>query len=128
MEEAKQSTAEVEVPESFPKRVAASGLAGTQPKLSVVEFEGCYYTLGNTPPERHARYLWCLDLARQFVEASRNTKLGKRKDVAEEEILQQYHDRLLQAAWGVEPNEAAWIFTEVARQLNWPRPGRMASI
>lgn len=111
-----------EVPAEFPQRSIGSGLAGLQPKVSVTEFEGRYYTLGNTPAERHARYVWCLDLAEQFVEALRAMKAGKRKDMPEADILQQYHDRTLKAGWGVEPAEADWIFRHVAANLGWPIP------
>jgi hypothetical protein len=116
---------EYDVPADFPHRSIGSGLAGAQPKLSVEEFQGRFYMLGNTPPERHARYLWCLGLAEQFVEAARTTKEGKRKDMHEADILRQYHDRVLAAGWALEPAEAGWIFRHVAAVLNWPVPESM---
>ncbi|MBK4735530.1 antitoxin Xre/MbcA/ParS toxin-binding domain-containing protein [Noviherbaspirillum pedocola] len=113
---------EFDVPADFPQRSIGSGLAGAQPKLSVTKFQGRFYMLGNTPPERHARYHWCRDLAEQFVEAARTTRKGKRKDMHEADILLQYHDRVLAAGWGLEKAEAGWIFRHVAVVLNWPVP------
>jgi hypothetical protein len=110
------------VPADFPSREIGSGLAGIQPKLSMVKHGDRYYTVGNDPHTRHARYEACVDLIDKFIIVARKTKAGKRREMAESAILAQYRDRVLAANWGLDQREVEWIFAKVAERLNWPAP------
>lgn len=109
------------IPDDFPPSSAASGIAGIQPKLSMVMFEGRLYLAGGTPPERLARWEMCEDLAKQFVEKCRRNETGKYVNLSRVEILAQYCDRLLQTDWG-SAAEMRWVIRRVAELLSWPVP------
>jgi hypothetical protein len=110
-----------QVPADFPKPGFSGAVPGAQPKLLATEYKGRYYAAGATPPEIHAKWMYCEDLARQFVDASKNTKAGKRADMREVEILDQYFVRLLKTGWTSDA-EARWVFRRTAALLGWPAP------
>jgi hypothetical protein len=55
------------IPADFPRPDAHSALAGLQPKLALVTYEGRFYIPGGTPPELFSRWDVCEDLAQQFA-------------------------------------------------------------
>ena len=109
------------IPDDFPQPEIASGLAGMQPKLPMVMFDGRFYLPGGTPSERLARWEICEDLAKQFVEKCRRNETGKYAHLSRTEILAQYCDRLLQTDWG-SAAEMRWVIRRTADLLHWPVP------
>jgi hypothetical protein len=109
------------VPADFPRPGYLGSLAGVQPKLAMVEYEGRFYLPGATPPEVYSRWDICEDLAKQFARKSVESKAGKRAHMTEEEILAQYLPRLIAQKWTSEP-EARWIMRRTAEMLGWPVP------
>ena len=110
-----------QVPGDFPRPDVASAIAGSQPKLALVRYEGKFYRPGGTPPERFERWDACEDLARQLVTKCRESKMGKRAHMSEVEILEQYLRRLLKTGWGSD-NEMKWVIRRTAELLEWPLP------
>ena len=108
----------------FPKLEHFGAVPGTQMKLLVVQFEGKYYTPGDTPPERFRRWQNCEDLAQQFCTASLNSKAGKRSHMSEEAIIDQYLDRLIDTGW-VTIAEAHWTMRRTIQILGWPVPQKI---
>lgn len=109
------------VPSDFPRSPVVSSLAGYQPKLALVTFEGKYYLPGDTPPERYFRWDACEHLALQIVGKSRESKAGKRAHMYETEILDQYCERLLKTGWHSD-EEMRWVIRRAAELLGWPIP------
>ncbi len=109
------------VPPDFPRPQHLGAVPGAQTKFLAVEYQGHYYSPGCTPPELHERWRHCLHLVPQFVTSCIETKRGKRKDMAEADILDQYLVRLIEAKWGSD-DEARWVIRETASQLGWPTP------
>ena len=109
------------VPADFPRPDVASSVAGSQPKLALVGYQGKYYLPGGTPPERFARWDACEDLAQQFVPKCLESKSGKRAHMSETEILDQYLLRLMKTGWGSD-NEMRWVIRRTAALLGWPVP------
>ena len=109
------------VPEDFPHLAKRGAVPGAQPKLLVTFYEGKFYAPGCTPPEIHARWKFCEELAIQLKEKSLESKAGKRSHMTEVEILDQYLYRLIQTRWTSE-DEAQWIIRRVAEILAWPVP------
>lgn len=103
----------------FPKLEHFGAVPGTQVKLLVVQFEGKYYTPGDTPPERFRRWQNCEDLAQQFCAPSLNSKAGKRSHMSEEAIIDQYLERLIETGW-VNIAEAHWTMCRTTQMLGWP--------
>jgi hypothetical protein len=62
-----------------------------------------------------------MSLVEQFVPACIETKAGKRKDMPEADILDQYLVRLIDAGW-CSDDEARWVMRETAKVLGWPTP------
>jgi hypothetical protein len=110
-----------QVPADFPKPGFSGAVPGAQTKLIATEYKGRYYAAGGTPPEIYAKWIYCEDLAQQFADASKNTKVGKRAHMSETDILDQYLTRLLKTGW-TSPAEARWIFRRTAAMLEWPTP------
>lgn len=109
------------VPDDFPRPMHVGAVPGAQPKFLAVEYKGRFYSPGCTPPELHERWQHCMSLVEQFVPTCIETKKGKRKDMPEVDILEQYLVRLIDAKW-VSDDEARWVIREVARLLGWPMP------
>lgn len=109
------------IPPDFPTGVVVASISGAHPKVVTVKFDGKYYAPGCSPSERYARWQICEDLAHQFVAKCRKTKVGKRADMAEVEILAQYLKRLLKMGWGT-ASEMKWVIRRAASLLCWPVP------
>ncbi len=109
------------IPDDFPRPQQMGAVPGAQTKFLAVEYKGRYYSPDCTPPELHERWQHCMHLVPQFVASCIETKAGKRKDMAEAAILDQYLVRLIEAKW-VSDDEARWVIREAARQLSWPAP------
>lgn len=107
------------VPDGFPRPQHLGAVPGAQPKFLAVEYQGRYYSPGCTPPELYARWQHCMQYVPQFVASCIETKSGKRKDMPEADILNQYLVRLIEAKW-VSDEEARWVIREAARLLGWP--------
>jgi hypothetical protein len=110
-----------QVPKDFPRPQHLGAMPGAQQKFLAVEYQGRFYSPGCTPPELHARWQHCMHLVPQFVSSCIETKRGKRRDMPEVDILDQYLVRLIEAKW-VSDNEAKWVIREAARLLDWPTP------
>lgn len=107
-----------QVPNDFPRPPPVGAVPGAQQKFLAVEYQGRYYSDGCTPPELYERWQHCMHYVPQFVTSSIETKRGKRKDMPEADILDQYLVRLIEAKW-VSDDEARWVIREAARQLGW---------
>jgi len=112
---------DVQVPVDFPRPKHLGAVPGVQQKFLAVEYQGRYYSPGCTPPELFERWQHCMHLVPQFMSRCTETKRGKRKDMPEAEILEQYLVRLIDAKW-VSDDEARWVIREAARLLGWPTP------
>ena len=109
------------IPDDFPRTPVPGAVSGAVPKALLVEYKGRYYALGCTPPEVFERWDGCEDLARQFADKAQASKRGKRKDMSEEAILDQYMPRLEATGW-VSEAEARWVIRRAAELLGWPVP------
>jgi hypothetical protein len=109
------------IPADFPSVRILSSLSGTADKLLVREFEGRYYQLGASPPERYARWRQCTELADFFVMKCRENENGKYAHLSRPQILDQYFVRLIAEGYGT-PQEMAWVIRETASKLEWLVP------
>lgn len=109
------------VPRDFPRPVHMGALPGAQPKLLMVTYNRRFYSPGCTPPELYERWQHCMHYVPQFVSSCIETKAGKRADMSEVDILDQYLVRLIESGW-VSADEARWVIRETARMLGWPTP------
>lgn len=112
---------EFAIPVDFPRPAPHSALAGFQPKLALVAYQGRFYPPVGTPPELFVRLQVCEDLAKQFVVKARECKCGKRAHMSEEAILDQYCLRAMKMGWGSD-DEMRWMIRRVAALLQWPVP------
>lgn len=112
---------EFDVPTDFPRPTHLGAVPGAQNKILATQYEGRFYTPGCTPPELYASWQYCMSLVEQFVLACVETKSGKRRDMLEVDILNQYLTRLIVTGWCSE-EECRWIFRETAKLLGWPAP------
>lgn len=106
------------VPDDFPRERITGALPGAQPKFLATLYEGRYYLSGCTPPEIYDRWRICEDLAAQLAIKSLASKAGKRSQMSEDEILNQYYTRLVATQW-TSIEEARWIMQKVADQIGW---------
>jgi hypothetical protein len=112
---------EFDVPDDFPRPKHFGAVSGAQQKILMVQYEGRFYSPGCTPPELYEHWQHCMSLVEQFVPACVETKSGKRRDMLEIDILDQYLVRLIEAKW-VSDEEARWVIRETAKLLSWPAP------
>ncbi len=108
-----------QVPDDFPSPQHLGAVPGAQAKFLAVEYQGRFYSPGCTPPELYERWQHCMHLVPQFVSSCIETKGGKRKDMSESDILDQYLVRLIEAKW-LSDDEAKWVMRETAKLLGWP--------
>ena len=111
----------MQVPDDFPRPQHLGAVPGAETKFLTVKYEGRFYSPGCTPPELHERWQHCLQYVPQFVTSCIETKKGKRKNMPEADILDQYLVRLIETGW-VSDDEARWVIREAARLLGWPTP------
>lgn len=109
------------VPDDFPRPCIHSSVAGYQAKLPLVSFGGRFYLPGGTPRELYVRWDICEDLAQQFAVKSKECKMGKRRHMSEEAILDQYCLRVMKTRWGSD-DEMKWVIRRAAAILGWPVP------
>lgn len=109
------------VPPNFPRPKHSGAVPGAQPKFLATKYKGRFYSPGCTPPELYENWLHCRSLVEQFVPACIETKSGKRRDMSETDILDQYLVRLIDAKW-VSDDEARWVIREAAHLLGWSIP------
>jgi len=112
---------EFNVPADFPRAKQLGAMPGTQDKILATQYEGRFYPPGCTPPELHANWQYCMSLVEQFVSSCVETKLGKRRDMMEVDILDQYQARLIATGW-CSGEECHWVIRETAKLLGWPAP------
>lgn len=112
---------EFDVPADFPRPAHLGAVPGAQDKILATQYEGRFYTPGCTPPELYANWQYCMSLVEQFVRACVETKSGKRRDMLEVDILNQYLARLIATRWCSE-QESRWVICEAAKLLGWPAP------
>lgn len=110
-----------QVPHDFPKPVHLGAVGGFQQKLLLTSFRGRFYTAGCAPPEIWERWDACEDWVQNLRVKSLESKAGKRSDMSEPEILDQYLQRLLKTGWRSDA-EVRWIIRRVAGLLQWPLP------
>ena len=109
------------IPPDFPRPDPSGAVSGFQPKVLLSSYKGKLYASGCTPPELYARWDRCEDLAQQLAAKSLESKHGKRADMSEVEILDQYLPRLVATGWTSEP-EARFIIRRAAQILGWQVP------
>ncbi|RJG02693.1 hypothetical protein [Noviherbaspirillum sedimenti] len=109
------------IPKDFPRPERSGAVPGAQVKFLATKYKGKFYEAGCTPPEIYERWQVCEDLGHQFAESCIRTKNGKRKNMPEEDIVEQYLHRLEAADW-VSPTEARWIIRRAAEIIEWPLP------
>ena len=109
------------VPADFPRPVHLGSLPGAQPKFLMTKYKGRFYSPGSSPPELFEAWRICEDLAIQLAQKSLESKNGKRADMSECAILEQYLTRLIETKWTTVP-EAKWTIRRVAALLGWPTP------
>lgn len=110
-----------QVPVDFPCHEIRGTVSGCQPKLLLTQYEGKFYVAGCTPPELYRRWYRCEDLAKQLAAKSLESKRGKRSDMSELAILEQYLSRLISTGW-TSDSEARFIIRRAAELLNWQAP------
>lgn len=84
-------------------------------------YRGRFYSPGCSPPELIERWSACEDIAQQLAVKSVESKAGKRSDMSETEILDQYLPRLIATGWVSEP-EAKWVMRRTAELIGWQVP------
>jgi len=127
MEEDPSEKATDRVPDDYPRSADMPGLlAGSQPKLSLVQYEGQYYSPGFTPPERYERWQQFEQLAHLFVEKCLRNEHGKYANLTQPEILAQYLTRLNKHRFGTE-TECRWMIRRTASLLGWEVPPQAQS-
>lgn len=109
------------VPLDFPRPLNLGAVPGAQPKFLAVSYGGRFYSPGCTPPELYERWTICEDLAQQLSAKSLESQRGKRSNMSEVEILDQYLPRLIATKWTSEA-EARWTIRRTAEILSWPAP------
>lgn len=125
MDNEPDSSSDVEssgVPDDFPRPRHQGAVAGSQPKLLLARFERKYYAPGCTPPEINERWRRCETIAEHLRVKSLESKAGKRSNMSEMQILEQYLVRLVATGWVSAP-EARWTIRRSAELLGgWPVP------
>lgn len=112
---------EFDVPADFPRPKHLGAVPGAQAKILVTQYQGRFYSPGCTPPELYANWKHCMSLVEQFVSACIETKAGKRREMLEVDILDQYLTRLIDTGW-CRSEECRWVICETAKLLGWPTP------
>nr|WP_295784073.1 hypothetical protein [Rhodoferax sp.] len=106
-----KSTAEITVPEDFPRDPFPSGLSGTQPKFSARLIDG-KYVVGLTQEERAERYVGCLDLVDQLA-AYVNRKQVEKPDVTLAALVDNVASRIPHQGWELGLSEVDWMVKQL---------------
>lgn len=111
------------VPCDFPHANKLGAVSGAAPKILLQRTEeGTFVQPKASDHERYLRWMYCEDLANQLAKAALASKRGKRSQMSEVEILEQYLPRLREKKWTNNDEESKWILRRVALLLNWPLP------
>lgn len=100
-------TAEIIVPDDFPRDPFPAALSGTQPKFAARLIEG-RYVVGLTPEERAERYLGCLDLVDQLT-VYVNRKTAEKPELTQSAVLDSLASRMPHQGWDLGKSELEWM-------------------
>ena len=100
-------TAEIIVPDDFPRDPFPAALSGTQPKFAARLIEG-RYVVGLTPEERAERYLGCLDLVDQLT-VYVNRKTAEKPELTQSAVLDSLASRMPHLGWDLGKSELEWM-------------------
>ena len=104
------------VPEDFPVTAALSAVAGAQPKMSLVEEGGEFYSPGTSPSEVIAAFQMCDDLVSQMVRYCQR-KLATFEG-NQEATVKAALKGLLAKRWCTDA-QCVWIMRRVVDELQW---------
>ena len=107
----------VEIPDDFPRAVAST-LPGDAPKVNASLYEGRFYPVGDSPPERETRYLACIELADAYLGKCRR-KADANPTLDTNEILRGYLAAAAAEHTDLTYPDLLWIFQRVAIGLGW---------
>ena len=109
------------VPDDFPNPKFLAAVSGMQNKLLLKTWNGKFYS-GLTPPERHARWQHCEELAHWLGEKCIKNVHGKYAHLDQAGILAQYHSRMLSTMTELSNDETTWVVRRAAAVISWPIP------
>jgi hypothetical protein len=110
----------------FPNAIQQGAVSGYQSKLLLIKYENEFYSLGNSAPERLARWKYCEKCAQHLKLKSLESKVGKQAHMTEEEILDQYLARFLSTQW-MSSEDSYWTAKRVTDLLSWPAPKKVVA-
>jgi len=104
------------VTEDFPVTAVVSAVAGSQPKVSLVEEGGKFYALGTSPSEVMAAFQVCDDLVSQMVPYCQRklATYGGNQEATVTAALK----GLLAKRWCTDA-QCVWIMHRVVDELQW---------
>lgn len=105
------------VPADFPIAAIPSALSGANPKMSVVEEDGKFYTPGTSPSEVAAAFEVCADLVVQMVPYCERKLASFQGD--QEATLRAVFRSLVNKKWCTDL-QSEWIVRKTAERLCWP--------
>lgn len=104
-------TAEIIIPDDFPRDPFPAALSGSQPEFSARLIDG-RYVVGLTQEERKKRYLACMDLVGQLT-AYVNRKHAQKPDLTMSAILGNVAGRIAHQGWELGSVELSWIMKQL---------------
>jgi len=105
-----------EVPEEFPRDTMPAVVPGVQPKICVVLHNGVYIA-GQTPEERHERWLICEDLVEQLVPVAEK-EAAAHPEQSQNQTLERVQVSVARKGW-VSPDELTWMVHRLRTLLGW---------
>jgi len=105
-----------EVPGKFPRDTMPAVMPGVQPKIGVVLRDGIYIA-GQTPDERHERWLICEDLVGQLAPVAKKDAAAH-PELSPEQTLERVRVSVARKAW-VSPDELVWLMHRLRTLLGW---------
>lgn len=104
------------VPDDFPILEIPSPVSGAQPKMSLIEEDGRFYSPGASPSEVIAAFQICDDLVSQMVPYCQRklATFGGSQEATVRAVLK----GLLAKRWCTDP-QCAWIMRKVVDELQW---------
>lgn len=118
---AKDDAKHERIPEEFPLPSHLALLSCALPNQFGTKYQGHFYPLGCSPPERFERWAFCEELANQFAEESLKSKAGRYAFMTAGQILAYRLPRLIATGWTSEV-EVSRITRRAAEILGWPTP------